>query len=81
MDIRHVPLIVDEIPIDPRFIDAVKFPLVAEKIRLAERPRLCDGKPIELVFDIDQPVVLFLEALINFAFPTIESATSFRTGQ
>ena len=69
MEICLLSIRTNKVAINSRFVNAIKFPLELEKVRLSERPRLRHRQPVQLVANLHQTFVLFLEPFSNLSFP------------
>lgn len=76
MKICRLAFGIDKVAIHSGLVNSIKLSLESKQIGLPKRPRLCYGKSIELVANLEKTVVLFLEPFIDFALAVFQSATS-----
>lgn len=69
MEVCLLSIRANKVAINSRLVNAIKFPLELEKVRLAERPRLRHGQPVQLVPNFNQTFVLLLESFSDLSFP------------
>ena len=69
MKIGRTALLVDEVTVYARFVDAIELALEAVQIGFAKRPGLREVHLFEVVAKLDEFIVGVLEALVDFSFP------------
>ena len=69
MEISRTALLVDEVSVYARFVDAIKLALEAVQVGFAERPGLRKVHLFEVVAELDKFVVGVLEAFVDFSLP------------
>lgn len=68
MDIRWLPLGIDEVAVHAGLVDPIQLALELEKIGFAQGPSLGHGQSLELIANVDQSIVWLLESLIDLTF-------------
>lgn len=67
MNVCCVALRIYEVTVHPRLVNPVELALVAKQVRLTKRPCLCHSQTVQLVANLDQFVVLFLEPFVDLS--------------
>lgn len=75
MEVGRLTLCIDKVSVGSRLVDSVKLSLESKEICLTQRPGLSYGQAIQLVTNLQQPLVLVSEALINLSLSVVQSAT------
>ena len=69
MEIGRTALLVNEVTVYARFVDAIKLALEAVQVGFAEGPGLREVHLFEVVAELDKFVVGILESFVDLSFP------------
>jgi hypothetical protein len=69
VEVCRTALLVHEVAVDTRLIDAIKLTLEAVQIGFAQRPGLGEVHLLEVVAKFDKFVVCVLESVVDLALP------------